>query len=180
MTAPADARDGAPPQADPGESTGSPRPAETTELTRLAVALERAASWVRRTTAPADWNLVALSTLDVLDTAGPQRVSDLVAREAISQPGMTGLVARLEAAGLVTRGPDPRDGRATLVAATGQGSAYIRERHRLRAGAVAAHLGTLSPAERHALLAAIPALTRLSDLTVDPENVDPDREEASS
>ncbi|AEA26177.1 MarR family winged helix-turn-helix transcriptional regulator [Pseudonocardia benzenivorans] len=157
----------APPDAPGGDRAPAPGTGAAEDLTRLAVALERAASWVRRTTAPAEWNLVALSTLDALDTAGPQRVSDLVARESISQPGMTGLVARLEAAGLVTRGPDPRDGRATLVAATEEGSAYIRMRHRLRAGAVAAHLEALSAAERHALLAAVPALTRLAELAPD-------------
>ncbi|GEL26252.1 hypothetical protein PSU4_52060 [Pseudonocardia sulfidoxydans NBRC 16205] len=138
-------------------------PADALELARLAATLEQVSSWVRRSSPPAEWNLVALSTLDCLDRAGPLRVSDLVARESISQPGMTGLVARLHTAGLVTRAADPTDGRATLVSLTDAGRDYIRERHRMRADTVVTHLRTLSAADRHALLAAVPALGRLAD-----------------
>lgn len=144
------------------------RTGDAPELTRLAVTLEQVSSWVRRTSPPAEWNLVALSTLDCLDRAGPLRVTDLVARESISQPGMTGLVARLETAGLVTRSPDPTDGRATLVALSDAGRDYIRERHRLRADAVVTHLRSLSAGERRALLAAMPALGRLADQATEP------------
>ncbi|GAY07779.1 MarR family winged helix-turn-helix transcriptional regulator [Pseudonocardia sp. N23] len=138
-------------------------PVDAPELADLAVTLERVAGWVRRTSPPAEWNLVALSTLDRLDRTGPQRVSDLVARESISQPGMTGLVARLESAGLVARAPDPTDGRATLVSLTTAGQAYLRERHRLRAETVVMRLRSLPAADRRALLAALPALGRLAD-----------------
>ncbi|ODU02735.1 MAG: hypothetical protein ABS81_16625 [Pseudonocardia sp. SCN 72-86] len=143
-------------------------PVDAPELADLAVTLERVTSWVRRTSPPAEWNLVALSTLDVLDRTGSQRVTELVARESISQPGMTGLVARLEAAGLVTRGPDPTDGRATLVSLTAAGHTYMRERHRLRAETVVTHLRSLPGADRRALLAALPALGRLADQTTEP------------
>ncbi|MGD9987716.1 MarR family winged helix-turn-helix transcriptional regulator [Pseudonocardia sp.] len=144
------------------------RTGDAPELTRLAATLEQVSSWVRRSSPPAEWNLVALSTLDSLDRSGPQRVSDLVARESISQPGMTGLVARLATAGLVTRSPDPTDGRATLVSLTDAGRDYIRERHRLRAETVVTHLRALSAAERRALLAAVPALGRLADQATEP------------
>jgi DNA-binding MarR family transcriptional regulator len=136
--------------------------AESGELSRLAEALEQAAGWVRRTTPRAEWSLTAATTLDTLGREGPQRVSELVAREAISQPGMTGLLARLAAAGLVERGPDPTDGRATLVSITSAGRDWLAHRHAVRAQRVAAQLRRLPEADRSALLAATAALTNLA------------------
>ena len=136
--------------------------AGSAELSRLAEALEQAATWVRRTMPRAEWSITAAATLDRLDRDGPQRVTDLTAREAITQPGMTALVARLAAAGLVERGADPTDGRATRVSITGAGRAWLAERHALRAQRVAAQLRRLPEADRGALLAATGALTRLA------------------
>ncbi|HEY2793250.1 MAG TPA: MarR family transcriptional regulator [Micromonosporaceae bacterium] len=134
----------------------------TQDLDLLAEALDRAASWLRRTARPTDWNSVAMSTLDAVERTGPLRVSDLVALEHITQPGMTGLIARLEAAGLVERGSDPSDGRATLVAITDTGRTYLREFHAKRAASIAAHLRTLPAAELEALLGASDALALLA------------------
>ncbi len=98
---------------------------EAHEIDTVAWALDRLGTWLRRVTPVSEWNTVALSSLDRLIRQGPQRVTDLVAAERISQPGMTGLIGRMEEAGLVTRGPDPRDGRATLVTATEAGVDYL-------------------------------------------------------
>jgi hypothetical protein len=128
----------------------APQPVTTRadELAELAEALERAASWVRRTTPRAEWSLTAATTLDTLGREGPQRVSDLTARESISQPGMTGLVARLAAAGLVS--------------ITAAGRDWLARRHAVRAQRVAAQLRRLPEADRSALLAATAALTNLA------------------
>jgi DNA-binding MarR family transcriptional regulator len=143
--------------------------AERAELAELAAILERSLSWLRRALRPAQWNAVALSTLDAVDRIGPLRVTDLVARERITQPGMTGLLVRLEAADLVTRRPDPSDGRATLVQITPAGSDYVRSLHSRRAGAVADLLHGLSPDHRQALLAAADALEALAGQPLDNE-----------
>jgi DNA-binding MarR family transcriptional regulator len=143
-------------------SAPQPVVAASDELSRLAEALEQAASWVRRTTPRAEWSLTAATVLDSLGREGPQRVSELVAREAISQPGMTGLIARLAAAGMVARGPDPSDGRATLVSITAAGRDWLAHRHAVRAQRVAAQLRRLPDADRSALLAATAALTNLA------------------
>lgn len=132
------------------------------DLARVAETLERATSWLRRAVRPAEWSAIALSTLDALDRLGPLRVTDLVARERITQPGMTGLVARLEAAGLVTRRADPTDGRATLVTITPAGSDYMRALHRRRAETVADHLRLLPAAEQRSLARAAAALELLA------------------
>ena len=48
----------------------------------------------------------------------PTRISVLAQQQRVAQPTMTALVQRLEGEGWLTRGPDPEDGRATLVAVT--------------------------------------------------------------
>lgn len=131
-------------------------------IDELAEALERTLGWLRRNTPPDEWSAVALSTLDALDRHGPLRITDLVARERITQPGMTGLAARLENAGLVERRADPGDGRVTLVAITPAGREHMRAFHRGRAAAVAAHVRLLSARDQRALLAACGALKSLS------------------
>ncbi|GAA4553440.1 MarR family winged helix-turn-helix transcriptional regulator [Pseudonocardia xishanensis] len=134
----------------------------TADVAELAEVLERTTSWLRRSVRTAEWNTVALSVLDELDRNGPRRVTELAALERTSQPGMTGIVGRLEAAGLVGRAPDPADGRATLVSATPEGRAYITERHARRAALVADRITTLSDDDRRALLAATRALAALT------------------
>jgi DNA-binding MarR family transcriptional regulator len=140
------------------------------DLDRLAAALERTASWMRRTGRPGEWNAVALSTLDRLDRGGPARISDLTAHEHISQPGMTGIIARLESAGYVTRGADPDDGRATLVTLTEAGRAYLHEFHTGRAVSIATHLRCLNSADLAALRTATGALERLAGLPITGED----------
>jgi len=134
----------------------------TSDVAELAEALERATSWLRRSARTSEWNTVALSVLDELDRHGPRRVTELSALERSSQPGMTGIVGRLEAAGLVVRRPDPADGRAVLVSATRAGRDYIGDRHAARAAFVADRITTLSDDDRRALLAATRALAALT------------------
>ena len=146
----------------PGVAPGPADLADGTELTRAAEALERTMSWLRRAVRPAEWNAVALSTLDAVDRTGPHRISYLVGHERITQPGMTGIVDRLAAAGLVRRQPDPADGRAALVAITAAGHDYLLSIRRQRAQALAAHIRQLEPGQRGALAAAAGALQALA------------------
>lgn len=141
--------------------TVDPR-AVNSELADTAIALEHAVSWIRRALRPAGWNAIALSTLDAVDRSGPLRITDLTARERITQPGMTGVVDRLESAGFVSRRPDPTDGRATLVEATSQGRAFLRDLRRRRAETLSEHLASLEPEHQRALVAAAAALEALS------------------
>jgi DNA-binding MarR family transcriptional regulator len=138
------------------------------EIDAVARALDRLGTWLRRVTPGSDWNSVALSSLDRVIRQGPRRITDLVAEERISQPGMTGLIGRMEEAGLVTRRPDPRDGRATLVTATEAGVDYLRRLHQERARAIDARLQRLPSAHRQALAEALTAIDALSDLPVVP------------
>jgi DNA-binding MarR family transcriptional regulator len=60
------------------------------------------------------------AVFEFLDDDGT-RVSVLAERARITKQSMAELVAHLEAAGYVTRAPDPQDGRAKLVRATAKG-----------------------------------------------------------
>src|SRR5215475_8608555 len=142
---------------------------EESDVAAFADALERAASWIRRTGRPTEWNAVAVSTLDALSQRGPLRLSDLVAAEHITQPGMTGLVARLELAGLVDRSPDPTDRRAMIVALTDAGRAFVADFHGKRAATVAPYLWSLPPASRASLIGATDALIALASQPVQEE-----------
>ena len=82
---------------------------------RTAAALDAFATWAVRTTATRDLSLTTASTLATLDRSGPVRLSDLAAREGVTQPSMTALVSRLERDGLAERSGDPDDRRAVNV-----------------------------------------------------------------
>lgn len=143
-------------------SAGAGPPRHDSDIAELSIALERLAGWLRRTTPRGEYDLVAMSTLDCLAAEGPQRISDLAARERVSQPGMTGVVARLADAGFVERRPDPTDRRAALIAVTEAGRSHLATRHAARAAVLAEQIARIPEELRSTLLAATPALTELS------------------
>lgn len=106
----------------------------------------------------------ATGTLSVLYREGPQRITALAEFEAVSQPAMTNLVQRLEAQGLVARDVDPHDARATAISITPAGVEILLERHRVQETAVRDTLDLLSPADRAAIVAALPALTHFTEI----------------
>jgi DNA-binding MarR family transcriptional regulator len=55
----------------------------------------------------------------------PRRITELAAREGVTQPAITLLVNRLTERGWLKRTPDPLDGRAVLVELTGAGYALL-------------------------------------------------------
>ncbi|HTI35465.1 MAG TPA: MarR family transcriptional regulator [Miltoncostaea sp.] len=63
-------------------------------------------------------------------TERPMRVTELAASQALAQPTVTQLVARLAERGLAERGRDPQDGRAVLVSVTPAGRDALEELRR--------------------------------------------------
>jgi DNA-binding MarR family transcriptional regulator len=96
---------------------------------------------------------------------GPIRLTTLAAKEGVSQPSMTQLVQRLERLGVVTRLPDPDDGRAALIGITEHGRKLLDDRKRLRRERLTELLTTLTSEEESALWlsarVALPVLRRL-------------------
>jgi DNA-binding MarR family transcriptional regulator len=130
----------------------------------IASGFERLYEGFRRLTPRDGLSLTAASTLRRLDRCGPQRLCDLFAPEGVSQPAMTQLVTRLEKDGLAERGSDPADGRVVVVSITEAGRAVVRRRRSANAEALAERLERLPAKDRAAILAALPAMERLSDL----------------
>ena len=104
-----------------------------------------------------------LSTMAVIAKRGPLRLTDLAQLEGVSAPSMTRTVAELETRGYVVRSPDPVDGRAVLIAAADAGTAAVLDARSTRAQLVAELLATLDGTDAAAIVAALPALERLTD-----------------
>jgi DNA-binding MarR family transcriptional regulator len=109
-------------------------------------------------------SFTTLSVLHTLAHDGPLRLSELTASEQVSQPAITQIVTKLEQDGLVERHPDPSDGRATLVHITTKGAAIVEGRQAERITRLTDLAARLTPAERTAIAAALPALARLVEL----------------
>lgn len=122
------------------------------------------AAVIRYTSQPRQLSLTGLATLATLERRGAQRVSELAGVQGVAQPSMTVLVGSLEQAGLVSRRPDPSDGRAVLVSLTAQGEQFLATRRRAAAERLSELVGKLPVADAEALAAAVPALLRLREL----------------
>lgn len=105
-----------------------------------AHALTRVASLETRNDAPAaQWR-----TITLLRDHGPQRIGDLAALSRVTQPGMTRLVAQMAEAGLLHRGADDSDSRATLVSVTAAGLSALDDWMRVLSDALAPRFADLT------------------------------------
>src|SRR3954471_6780479 len=94
-----------------------------------------------------------------LDREGPASTSDLAAAERMRPQSMAQTVRDLQAAGLVSRRPDPGDGRRALVELTARGAESLRATRARREGWLTEVLEReLSAAERDTLREALALL----------------------
>lgn len=103
-------------------------------------------------------SFTTLSVLHTLSRKGPLRLTELTATEQMTQPAITQMVKRLESDGLLERRADPRDARAVLIQLTPRGEQIIAARRDARVQQLSNLLNRLSPEERGAIAAAVPAL----------------------
>jgi DNA-binding MarR family transcriptional regulator len=144
------------------EETPAAGLAEETPAAGLAEVFERLFGVFRSLSPASGLSLTAAATLATLERSGPCRLTWLAVREGVTQPAMTQLIARLQEAGLVDRVADPADGRVVQVRITADGEATLAGRRAVRAERLAGLLDRLSPDERNALAAALPALNSLA------------------
>jgi DNA-binding MarR family transcriptional regulator len=137
-------------------STELPAPEEGDFATRLAVAVGRINRRIRPTRDGISHGLI--SALGSVVRVGEIRPGDLARLESVAAPTMTRIVADLETRGLVTRRPDPTDGRSFFVVPTPDGIDAIRRARFERAERVAALLEGLPPEQLTAVKAAIGGL----------------------
>jgi DNA-binding MarR family transcriptional regulator len=102
-----------------------------------------------------------LAALATVEREGPLTPSALAEHERIKRPTATRAVARLEAAGLVTRTADQSDRRVAHVAISPAGRALLARIRSRKNEYLARRLRELDPAERAALAQAVTILERL-------------------
>ena len=78
-------------------------------------------------------------------------------------PSATEQVSRLERAGLLERGTDPKDARAVVVRRTAAGDQASGEANRRRTARMVGVLETLEPAELEALRTALPVMDKINE-----------------
>ena len=128
------------------------------DLEAVARALNSGAIHLLRSLAAVD-RLAALtparlSALSVIVFGGPQSLGALAAAEGVAGPTMTRIVDGLAAAGLADRRPDPRDGRAVVIAATAAGERLMQAAAGRRIAAIASAISGLPAADRRRIVAA--------------------------
>ncbi len=105
-----------------------------------------------------------LAVLSRLYRAGTHTPSELAAAERLQPQSLTRILAGLTERELVTRTPDPDDGRRSLIRITPDGLAVLREYSIQRERWLATALeSTLSPTERQLLKLASELLMRVAD-----------------
>lgn len=104
-----------------------------------------------------------LAALSSLDRQGALTMSDLCAAEQVQPPSMTRIVAALVEEGLVTREPDPDDGRVAWVKLTPGGRKLLERSRRRKEAYLARALRSLDEAELATLEAAAATLERITE-----------------
>ena len=144
------------------------------DAVRLAMAVTRLRSRIRiesglRSTGIPISQVAVLSR--VID-GGPTTAAALALAEHVTQQAIAQSLATLEKSGLLTKSPDPGDGRKSLVSATEAGRALVERITASRDAWLSRAIeATLTPEERPALDTAIELLQRIADvdLRVDTE-----------
>ncbi len=137
------------------------------DVERLATVIEDFNSVFIRLASVQRLSFSTLSVLHSLSRGGPMRLTDLLATEQIKQPALTSLVAKLEAQGLVSRKPDPSDGRAVLLSLTSAGEIVVSSRHAERVAMLAQLTDRLDDRDRAVLADTQEVLSRLVVLAHD-------------
>jgi DNA-binding MarR family transcriptional regulator len=119
---------------------------------------------VRRLRAEHRFPLSHGSVLGRLDREGAASVSDLASREGVKPQSMAQTVADLQDEGLVSRRPDPADGRRILLELTEAGTSALQADRAHREGWLATVISEqLSREEQQLLERAVGLLRRISE-----------------
>ncbi|MFF1879621.1 MarR family winged helix-turn-helix transcriptional regulator [Leifsonia sp. NPDC058230] len=123
---------------------------------RLALAVGRLNRRMRSSTGGLSHG--QLSALSTIVRRGPLRPSEISAIEIVAAPTITRVVTDLESRGLVTRQPDPDDGRSFFVVGTDAGNELLLRARFDRAHTVTAILAELDDGQVARIREALTAL----------------------
>ena len=129
---------------------------------RLRLALVPLNRKLRQQNGP-DLTASQASALASIARCGPVTVGELAEHERVSSPAITKIAKGLEELGLVTRSPDPADGRVTRLSLTAVGEKRLEHSRRRKDAWLARQLGQLGADDLNAVDAVIPILERLTD-----------------
>jgi DNA-binding MarR family transcriptional regulator len=134
---------------------------DVSSAARLRLALTRVIRALRR---HGDSSLTPsqVSALSTLEEFGAMRISAIATYESLGAPAATRVVASLEDLKLVMRMNDPGDKRASLIELTELGRNTLSELWRERTLDISTMLERLTPKERAAIEAALPALEKIA------------------
>ena len=127
---------------------------------RLRLAIARTARRLRQS-AGTDLTAALTAALATVEGRGPLTPSELAEAEHVKRPTATRIVDRLQEQGLVTRTPEPHDGRSFLVGITPEGRALLRRLRTRKNAYLAKRLRELPPRDVAALERAAEVLERL-------------------
>ncbi|MCU1549831.1 MAG: transcriptional regulator, MarR family [Glaciihabitans sp.] len=102
------------------------------------------------------------SALGLIAAEGPLSLAELTEIEGLNPTMVSRVVGALDGAGLVRRAQDPRDLRAGMVEITQAGRDTHERIREARGEVVSEYLNRLSPTDRDAILAVLPALEALT------------------
>jgi DNA-binding MarR family transcriptional regulator len=158
----------------PSSTTTSPKSAhaktikgdDVREAAALLVSLTRISRQLRSSSRSAkdDVTPSQTSALARIEQSGPLRLGALAEVEGTSAATMCKVVDGLETRNLVTRVPDPEDGRASNLQLSGEGGALLAELRARSTEALRTALAALDVGERDVVAQTIAVLERLSDL----------------
>ena len=133
---------------------------------QLPQAMARLRARLRAEATPSQmrWTWAQLAALARLTGDGPQTVTALAAAEHVRYQSMTETITALKQQGLLTSGPDPSDGRKTLISVTARGRRLATSVPATREAWLQATVDKhLSPAEQQTLIHAAQIMERLAD-----------------
>jgi DNA-binding MarR family transcriptional regulator len=116
--------------------------------------------WVTVCTPAASVSYIRLRLLRGLGQHGDQTMTALALSLNITQRRITALVAALVSEGLVSRAPNPADGRSTVISMTELGGKHLATYWPQFQAAVSAAFGDLPVEQQDQLLAITPLLTQ--------------------
>ena len=137
--------------------------AEARVATTLMVALARVHRQLR-VLSTNDITSSQISALARIKQMGPLRMGALAEAEGTTAVTMCKVINGLEERRLITRVPDPLDGRASLVEVGREGETLLSDLRARSTEALRGALAELNGAEHENVVAAIPVLERLSDI----------------
>jgi DNA-binding MarR family transcriptional regulator len=137
--------------------------AERPEPERIYLFVQHLGRRLRDIDARAGLTPARFSALASLRFHGSRNIGDLAADERVRPPSMTRLVRDMERDGLLTRTPDPADGRGVLIELTPRATAVFDTVRAAKIALVSNFLDTLGSPARAAIKTAFAALDDLAE-----------------